>query len=39
MLELVTVQIGKFVENINEKRKVLIKRVVHQTFWLTGCSQ
>ena len=39
MLELVTVQIGKFVENINEKRKELIKRVVHQTFWLIGCSQ
>ena len=39
MLELVTVQIGKFVENINEKRKALIKRVVYQTFWLTACSQ
>ena len=39
MLELVTVQIGKFVKNINEKRKALIKRVVHQIFWLIGCSQ
>ena len=39
MLELVTVKIGKFVKYINEKRKALIKRVVHQTFWLIGCSQ
>ena len=39
MLELITVQIGKFVKNINEKRKALIKRVIHQTFWLIGCSQ
>ena len=39
MLELVTVQIGKFVKNRNEKRKSLIKKLVHQTFWLTGCSQ
>ena len=38
MLELVIVEVGKFVENINEKRKALIKIVVHQTFWLTGCS-
>ena len=39
MLELVTVQIGKFVKNINEKGKALIKRVVHQTFSLIRCSQ
>ena len=39
MLELVTVQIGSLAKNINEKRKALIKRVDHQTFWLTGCSQ
>ena len=39
MLDLVTVQIGKFVKNLNEKRKTLIKRVVHQTFWLIRCSQ
>ena len=39
MLELVTVQIGKFFKNLNEKRKALIKRVVNQNFWLTGCSQ
>ena len=39
MLELVAVQIGKFVKNITEKRKALIKRVVHQTFLLIGCSQ
>ena len=39
MLELVTVQIGKFIKNINAKRKALIKRVDHQTFWLIGCSQ
>ena len=32
MLELVYVRIGKFVKNINEKRKTLIKGVVHQTF-------
>ena len=39
MMELVTVQIGKFVKNINVKRKALIKRVFHQTSWLIGCSQ
>ena len=33
MLRLVTVQIGKFVENVNEKRKV-----VHQPFGLIRCS-
>ena len=35
MLELVTVEIRKFVRNINKK----IKKVVHQTFWLIGCAQ
>ena len=39
MLELETVQIGKFVKNINEKGKALIKRVVYQTLWLIGSSQ
>ena len=39
MVELVIVEVGKFVENINEKRKALIKIVVHQTFWLIGCSE
>ena len=39
MLELATVQIGKFAENKNEKRKSLIKKLVHQTFWSNGCSQ
>ena len=39
MLELETVQIGKFVKNTNEKGKALIKRVVYQTFWLIGSSQ
>ena len=39
MLELVTVKIGKFAKYINDKRKALIKRVVHQTFWLIVCSQ
>ena len=39
MLKLITIQIGKFVKNVNEKRKALIKRVVNLTFWLTGCSQ
>ena len=42
MLELITVRIGKFVRNINEKKKKkinsLFKKVVHQTFWLIGCS-
>ena len=40
MLELVTLEIGKFVRNINKKkRNALFKKVVHQTFWLIGCSQ
>ena len=41
MLELVTVEISKFVRNINKKKKrnALFKKVVHQTFWFIGCSQ
>ena len=40
MLELVTLQIGKYVRNKHEKkRNALFKKVVHQTFWLIGCSQ
>ena len=41
MLEFVTLEIGKFVRNINKKRKEThySKKVVHQTFWLIGCSQ
>ena len=39
MVEPVTVQIGRFVGSVNEERKALIKRVVHQTVWLIGCSQ
>ena len=39
MLELATVQIGKFVEKKNEKRKSLIKKLAHQTCSSNGCSQ
>ena len=41
MLDLVTVEIGKFVRNINKKRKGTnySKKVVYQAFWLIGCSQ
>ena len=40
MLEFVIVQIGKFVKYKKEKkRNALFKKVVHQTFWLIGCSQ
>ena len=38
MSELVNVEIGKFVRNINKKeKKRVIQKVVHQTFWLIGC--
>ena len=38
-MELVTVQIGKFVKNIDKKKtkNVLLKKVVHQTFWFIEC--
>ena len=41
MQELITMQIGKFVRAINEKRKErhYQKKVAHQDFWLMGCSQ
>ena len=37
MLGLVTLQIGKSVENKNEKR--INQNSGYQTFWLIGCSQ
>ena len=41
MQELISMQIGKFVSVINEKRKETHypKKVAHQAFWLIGCSQ
>ena len=40
MQELITVQVAKFVRNINEKKKrnTLYKKVVHQTLDVIGCS-
>ena len=41
MLELINIQIGTFVTSMigKKKKKRIIQKAAHQSFWLIGCSK